>query len=197
MDIYFTTRRTFISRLQSGNGDEQWEEFNKLYHPFILSVLGRLNFYSCETDDLVQAVMIQLWKSIQRYDVERGKFRTWVATVVRNTAINEFDKKQRRKLPIEDSSPDQLLVSSPLSDFEKIVEEEWGEFVSKYTLEQLGKIFTGKAIEAFIMSREDMSIEDISRKLEITPGSCRVLISRVRTKFLKEAKRILRESNFE
>jgi len=45
--------------------------------------------------DLVQEIVVQLWKSYDRYDA-RFKFSTWMYRVALNTAISAYRRTQRR-----------------------------------------------------------------------------------------------------
>lgn len=55
--------------------------------------------------DLVQEIIIQLWKSFDRYD-ETYKYSTWIYQIALNTAISFYRKEARRKVinnPISES----------------------------------------------------------------------------------------------
>jgi RNA polymerase sigma-70 factor (ECF subfamily) len=49
-----------------------------------------------DQDDLVQEMVLQLWRSFGRYD-ERLRFSTWMYRVALNTAISYWRKESRRR----------------------------------------------------------------------------------------------------
>jgi RNA polymerase sigma-70 factor (ECF subfamily) len=57
-----------------------------------------------ERKDLVQEIIIQLWKSFDNYN-KQYKYSTWVYRIALNTAISLYRKESRRK-----------NISAPLSD---------------------------------------------------------------------------------
>lgn len=66
------------------------------------------NAYCKDADDrqdLVQEIMVQLWKSFERYD-DRYKHSTWIYRIALNVAISMYRKETHRKTiadPLTDS----------------------------------------------------------------------------------------------
>jgi RNA polymerase sigma factor (sigma-70 family) len=54
--------------------------------------------------DLIQEIVVQLWKSVNRYN-DQYKYTTWMYRIALNTAISFYRKENRRK-----------QLSSPLSE---------------------------------------------------------------------------------
>lgn len=92
----YTTRKSLL--LAIGRGDEvSWEEFYDTYRPLIVfCARGRLA--PDEIDDLIQTVMVKLFRSGQRfrYDPAKGKFRDYLGRIVRN-AIADMLRARRRE----------------------------------------------------------------------------------------------------
>lgn len=58
-----------------------------------------------DRNDLVQEIMIQLWKSFDKYN-EQFRYSTWIYQIALNVAISFYRKESRRKYiasPIDDS----------------------------------------------------------------------------------------------
>ncbi len=47
-------------------------------------------------EDVVQEVLTRLWKAPQRYVPARGKFFSWLLSVTRNLAIDQYRVRRRR-----------------------------------------------------------------------------------------------------
>ncbi len=46
-----------------------------------------------DMDDLVQDVLVKLWKGLKTYDKSKSKFRTWISLITKNTVNSFFRKK--------------------------------------------------------------------------------------------------------
>jgi RNA polymerase sigma-70 factor, ECF subfamily len=63
-------------------------------------------------EELVQAVMMRLWRTARRYRPERGSVRTWVFTIARTTAIDLHRRQPRSEAVAE--VPEPRLVEDEL-----------------------------------------------------------------------------------
>ena len=49
------------------------------------------------SEDIVQEVCLKIWKTISRYKIGSGTFKSWVFTITKNTTI---DQLRKRKVPV-------------------------------------------------------------------------------------------------
>ncbi|RUO39715.1 RNA polymerase sigma factor [Idiomarina aquatica] len=71
--------------------------FKRLYDRHIRNVYGqvlRLTADASLTDDLVQEIFVQVWRSLPKFD-QRSKFSTWLYSLANNVAITELRKQTR------------------------------------------------------------------------------------------------------
>jgi RNA polymerase sigma factor (sigma-70 family) len=80
------TRATLLERLRDGADALAWDEFFSYYWPTIYG-FARLRGCSDHTaEEIVQDVMLKVFqqRDVYQYDPDRGRFRDWLGTVVRN-----------------------------------------------------------------------------------------------------------------
>ena len=76
-----------------------------------------------ERKDLVQEIMIQVWKSFDRYD-GRASYTTWIYRIALNVSISYYRKEKRRKLshdPVSGGYMD-IIDNIPLDETDRNIE---------------------------------------------------------------------------
>ncbi|HVY72882.1 MAG TPA: sigma-70 family RNA polymerase sigma factor [Candidatus Paceibacterota bacterium] len=87
----------------------------------LYSYMYRLVGGTHEAEDLVQESSIKIWKNIKRYNASTSKFKTWMLSIARNSAIDQLRKKKNPVLSqFEDAEGvnpllDRLEDESPLA----------------------------------------------------------------------------------
>lgn len=91
----YTTKRSLLRAI--GRGDEvSWREFYDTYRPLIV-FCARERLESSEIDDLIQTVMVNVFRSGEyfRYDPAKGRFRDYLGRVVHNAIVDMLRKRRR------------------------------------------------------------------------------------------------------
>ena len=115
----YTTKRSLLRAI--GRGDEvSWREFYETYRPLIV-FCARDRLEPSEIDDLIQTVMVNVFRSGEyfRYDPSKGRFRDYLGKVVQN-AIIDMLRKRRRSVP-----GDPRAEAAGRDGFEAMWREEW------------------------------------------------------------------------
>lgn len=88
------TRLSLIRRLQSGTDGDAWAEFSNIYRPVIVRLALSKKLQAADAEDLAQKVLLSVNKHIDRWkpDPKRGRFRTWLQTIVRNATLNALSR---------------------------------------------------------------------------------------------------------
>ena len=203
MSDQWLTKQTLIMRAQNQDDNHAWNDFVSYYQPFIMVILNYSGIKKSDQDDLCQDILIKLWKNLQKfsYDPERGKFRSWLKTIIRNSSI-DFYRKKKKIQDLEarslDNSLDSVETSSDISEEEldKIIDKEWRTHVTKLAMERVEKAFSGNAVEVFKMALDEVPTKEISSRLEIAESSVHKLRKRVEEKLVLEIRRICEEIEF-
>ncbi len=93
------TRDSLILRITQGGDALSWEEFFAIYQPFVFSVVKRLGIRDQDASDIVQDVFVTLVRALPQFEFqsEKGRFRGWLKTIVRNSAIDWFRRRGRSR----------------------------------------------------------------------------------------------------
>jgi RNA polymerase sigma-70 factor (ECF subfamily) len=116
---------TLLQRVASGHDAAAWTEFADRYGSLIRGFARRQNLQPAECDDVVQAVLLALSQSMSgfHYDPERGKFRSYLKTIVLRTIFR--DSRQNHPVVSLDSFESDTTGSAEAEDH---WEAEWRQY---------------------------------------------------------------------
>jgi RNA polymerase sigma factor (sigma-70 family) len=63
------------------------------YRVALFNIIRQLVADSDTANDILQEVIVAIWKNIDKYDSGRGRLFTWLHTITRNTTINTLRSK--------------------------------------------------------------------------------------------------------
>ncbi len=89
MTMTLETRHSLLARVGDPADDRAWQEFWQLYQPVVYRLARQFGLQDADAQDLTQEVMAAVARAIRAWqpDAARGRFRTWLYTVVRNKTI--------------------------------------------------------------------------------------------------------------
>jgi RNA polymerase sigma-70 factor (ECF subfamily) len=200
MSDEWKTSQTLLQRAKDPSDQQAWEDFVFYYEKFIFHILHKMNSSSADFDDLVQDILLKLWRNIGQYDREKARFRTWLGVTIKNTVLNYLgskasrQKQQQISVDEQDSVIDLQVVSQP--ELEQVIEDEWKRYVSGLAMKNIQKIFSGKAIDVFELSLDGKTNDQIAESCELSIASVYTLKNRVKSRFVKEIKALMEELEF-
>jgi RNA polymerase sigma factor (sigma-70 family) len=189
----------FISRVRKCPDGENWQQFEARYarviEAFVRAKLGRMN--ESELEDIVQEVKLQVWKDFKngRYE-NRGRFRGWLSTVVKNKVTGAVRKAKKRLVDAQGGS-DVLAqlqgVEDPI-DCKQLLDVALDQEIAEIALAEVRTSVGAETKKwlAFSLTQfseagvQPLSIDDAARQLDIARGSVIVYRSQV-LKQLKDA----------
>lgn len=196
MNDQYNTRQTLIQRMKENQDNQSWEEFLRIYRPYIHAIVRDMNISEFDADDIAQQVMIKVWRNIGKIEINPGKrFRSWLSTMTKNCVKDYIRKRVLDAERLEKASRDETrlyLNAIRLPDVELIAEREWGVYVFKLAMERIEGLFTGKAMQVFQLSLEGMDVAHIAEKMELKENSVYRLKNRVKERIAQEIE-VLRE----
>lgn len=181
------TRETLLIKLRNQHDDDSWEEFVSYYSNYVFAVLKGMGVEFDDLDDIKQSILLKIWKKIPDFDYnpEKGSFRAWLCTVIRNTVYNYFrDRVSTYELKDEDSIN---------AEVDKIAQREWMTHIASLAWENIKGDFSDSVRETYIQISQGRKSEEIAADLGISPGSVYVYKERVQKALRKEVRRLDRE----
>ena len=100
MSTFPDTSTTLLARLaerESGIDQAAWYRFFALYQPVMVE-FARIKGAGCDAEDVVQEIFADLAKAFQagRYAREKGRFKSYLAKMLRNELISRFRRREIR-----------------------------------------------------------------------------------------------------
>ncbi|VGO18534.1 RNA polymerase sigma factor [Pontiella sulfatireligans] len=172
MESGHNTSYTLLHRALDLGDDEAWERLVEHYKRFIYYVLHGLNANPSDIDDLTQQVLVRVLNSLKRYDKSRGSFRTWLITIIRNTAVSQYQKnasEQRRidRLEVEGG----FGSGSQSPEIDAFIEKEWSTYIATEAMARVRSQSRSQAVEVFELALEGLCAAEIAEKTGLTLAS--------------------------
>ena len=165
-EAYAATRRSLIEKLGDWEDQKTWDEFYQTYWRLIYSVSLKSGLGSDEAFDVVQETVLSVakqWKKGQKYDPDKGSFKTWLMNITRWRIADQFRKKNRNPAAQNQSggTPDgdgdfrntatiERLEDAAESELlDRLWELEWKANLSKVAIDRVKKQVSPKQFQIF------------------------------------------------
>ena len=138
MNDPYKTRQTLIQRLRGGQDEQSWEEFLRIYRPYVYAIIRNMKISQNDVEDIIQQVMVRVWKGVAKHTPDKP-FRNWLSTVTSN-CVRDFIKKSTRDAKrLEKAAQDRTLTylnAIRLPEVEQIAERQWGSYLANLAMER-------------------------------------------------------------
>jgi RNA polymerase sigma-70 factor (ECF subfamily) len=113
----FRTRPSLIARLRNLEDAAAWREFEASYRPFIRRVGVDAGVPKETLADMAQDVLLTVVRVIPRfaYDPSRGRFRSWLARIVRSRCC-DLSRRRRRDARLKTQLAEWVLPGAKISE---------------------------------------------------------------------------------
>ncbi len=127
----FTTSETLLEKIKSGD-EIAWHEFYANYARLIWVCAGDFRLRPHEREDLIQMVMLEVFKMQRhfRYDRGKGRFRDYLRTVIRHQAIQLINRNRRSQANEEAAD----RFEGETHTFARHWEDEWRTYLLEQSL---------------------------------------------------------------
>ncbi len=108
-----------IIQLLRNQDDQGLDLFMERYSGLIYYILGGILQDLEEIEECINDIYMKIWKSIDSYSIEKGKFTSWITVISRNTALNYLKKKQNQHEEIRDEFTSQYSTEDIVLKYER------------------------------------------------------------------------------
>lgn len=90
-----STCNTLLRQIRQPLNTQAWHDFVDLYAPLVYAFCRRCGLQNADAEDVSQQVFLQVSRAMERfeYDPGKGRFRSWLGTVVANAVRRHFRKR--------------------------------------------------------------------------------------------------------
>ena len=155
-----STHKSLLARLGDREDSSAWTEFCHRYGALIQNFARRRGLQEAEREDILQEVLFSLMKSMPgfEYDPSKGKFRSYLKTVVLHTIYRKSCQSGREQ-SLEDVGP---AVDAAMADMhiEESWEHEWRQYHLRRAMRKIDAEFNETdrtAFELYALEGQDVS----------------------------------------
>jgi RNA polymerase sigma-70 factor (ECF subfamily) len=135
-----------------------------------------------EAEDLLQSSYLKILEQKARYRQQQAQFKTWLFTIIRNTAVDFYRKK----------SPHVIQLNEALNgNIESFIDADTGlqtDETQAIFKEMLTQLSAQQQQVLHLVFYQDMSIEEAAKVMGITTGTARTHYERGKKQLRKKLK---------
>lgn len=124
--------------------------------------------------DLVQDSLIKIFKNLEKFDKDKGNFKTWITTITIRLCLSKLQKKHLQFLSIDDH-----LESENLSSKHQLALDNMH---TSYLIELIKELPDGYREVFNLAAIDGYNHKEIAEQLNITEEISRARLSRARKK---------------
>lgn len=173
------TRQTLLLRLREGNDSLAWHQFVEIYAPLVFGYLRKKGLQDADAADLTQDILNVVSQAMPKffYEPERGTFRAWLFTIVRNRWHN-FRQRGQKLMTGESDLFDQLPAQE--NDEAEMWKQEYRQQLFQYAASQVKQEVAEKNWQAFWQTAvENQLAKDVANGLGMSVSAVYMARSRV------------------
>jgi RNA polymerase sigma-70 factor (ECF subfamily) len=165
--------------------DSAWHELVRRHTRRVFGLAYRFSGRVDEAEDLTQEVFVKVYERLGRYRPEDGSFGTWLMTVARNHAIDNYRRRREERLRTFDGVEDLERFASRDERQDHSYEREERARLVRRAVRSLPR----ELREALVLcDLQGLAYEDIATTLDVPLGTVKSRINRGR---LELARRLM------
>ena len=178
------TRASLIVRLRDQEDRDAWDEVLAIYGPLVFRMALRQGLQRADAEDVVQQVFTAIFQSVEKWleQSERGRFRSWLIGIGRNTALNMLNRKPMGGIGVGGTEGLDKVGRLKAAEDELASEFdiEYQREVYRWAAQRVEADVDPNTWEAFRITHVDgVSISEAAKQLGVSVGQVYVARSRI------------------
>jgi RNA polymerase sigma-70 factor (ECF subfamily) len=177
-----------------------WTELVKAHHRRVYGLCYRFTGSPTDAEDLTQEVFLKVYGNLAAFDLARGSFQTWIATMTRNLLVDHFRRSRAQRVTDSmdagwEGNSEETPLNARLADHgptqhDRAVQKE----LEKMVQEALTRISPELREAVILRDLQDLDYKEIAQVLRIPEGTVKSRISRGRAELARLLERNKRQA---
>ena len=188
-----TTRSSVIRAVADTENAAAWNRLFDLYAGFVYSIARRKGLNDADADDIVQMVFVDLARNLPsfKYDQEKGRFRSYLAALVKWRVIDRL-KAVRRDADLKADFMEEVKAIGPGDD--EFADREWKAVAMDNALRRIKSSVRPEHYAAFVASTvEGQDTETVMRLYNLSRDNLYQIRKRLSERLRKVMSEVLAE----
>jgi RNA polymerase sigma-70 factor (ECF subfamily) len=184
------TSLSLLSRLHDLGDQTAWRRFFDRYWRLIYNFSLRSGLGDADAQDIVQEVMVNLTESLPNFepDAKRGRFKTWLLTIVKRRIIDHH-RRRMRKPTVRGELAENLLVEE--AELEKLWDSEWKGHVLDVALQRVrARVAARQFLIYDLLVKQGATVREVCRALDTNPAAVYLAKHRVAKLLAREMEQL-------
>ncbi len=190
-----STRPSLLVRIRDPRDGPAWSQFVEIYAPLVYGYARKCGLQDADAADVTQEVLRSVSRAAGKleYDPQRGSFRGWLFTTVRNKLRNFLASRSIQEQGSGDTGQHKLLqeVPAPEEDHAAGWEQEYQQQVFAWAIAQVRGSFQESTWQAFWRTAVDgKSGKEVAKELGLTVAAVYLAKGRVMAKLKEQIRQV-------
>lgn len=188
-----TTRSSVIRAVADTENEAAWQRFFDLYAGFVFSIARSKGLNDTDADDIVQMVFVDLVRTLPsfKYDREKGRFRSYLAALVKWRVIDRL-KAVRRDAELKAGFMEEVKETGQRD--EEFADREWKAVAMDHALRRIKSSVRPEHYAAFVASTvEGQDTETVMKLYNLSRDNLYQIRKRLSERLRKVMSEVLAE----
>ena len=176
--IVDTTRASLLIRIRNRDDQAAWSQFDSIYRPMLFRFARARGMGETEAEEIAQQCMTAIQGHIGGFDYDpgKGRFKSWLSTVVHNLVNSAL--RHRREVQAATHDFRGLRDRGPTP--EELFDNLWRQEHLRHCLRLIRSEVEESTFQVFVaFVMEEQPLEDVCEHFALTPNHVRVIKSRM------------------
>jgi len=187
------TRPSLLVRIRDPRDGLAWSQFVDIYAPLVYGYARKCGLQDADAADVTQEVLRSVSSAVKtlEYDPQRGSFRGWLFTVVRNKLRSLVASKAHKEQGSGDTGLHQLLQEQPAPEQDAEWDQEYERQVLNWAVAQVRSYFQDTTWQAFWQTAvEGKSGKEVAMTLKMSIAAVYLAKGRVMARLKEQIRQI-------